>query len=537
MERQTISRERIVNRELNPLLQSLPAKFDQIYDYQIDPISDIVAAFDDGYKMVALEAPTGSGKTLIAEVVRRMIKTRAAYVCHNKELQEQFGREFPYSKVLYGRANYVPIKPGILEVTCDDCTYSEDTSCAYCPAHESCPYQVAKETAVHSPVPVLNSAYWLNETQGIKSRFRNTGLAVLDEADTLEQVLMNQVEVYISQRSQDKYRISPPSKLTVQTSYKSWVTHTLDKIAKPLEKLLFAEDLNKLREFKRLSNLNSNLSVMAEDLERELPWVYTGGAGSKRRTGETISFRPVQVDRFGAGRIWAKDKRFLLMAALLPDVTIQSLGWTGDYARVTMESQFHPKNRQVVVRPTANLSKRAVNERELTRLGDSVANAIQANPGVRVLIHSVSYRLRDDMYPYVHGCRRPTFTYREASGRTRAIQGFKRVPDSILLAPGLERGLDLPDDACRVQLILKVPYLNLGDKQIAERLYNTPNGKVWYNQHVATTILQMVGRGVRHSSDYCVAYILDAAFIKWYKEWGHLLPEWFKRSIRIEYDL
>jgi hypothetical protein len=27
--------------------------------------------------------------------------------------------------------------------------------------------------------------------------------------------------------------------------------------------------------------------------------------------------------------------------------------------------------------------------------------------------------------------------------------------------------------------------LSLGDKQVAERRYNTPDGPVWYNQHVA----------------------------------------------------
>src|SRR6266853_6542196 len=101
-------REKLVSRELNPLLTSLPPKFNEIHDNQVDAVADIVDGYEAGYKLVVLEAPTGSGKTLIAECVRRILKTRATYVCHNKELQAQFQRDFPYSKVLFGRANYLP---------------------------------------------------------------------------------------------------------------------------------------------------------------------------------------------------------------------------------------------------------------------------------------------------------------------------------------------------------------------------------------------------------------------------------------------
>ena len=208
----------LVNRDLNPLLASLPEKFASIHNHQIDAVVDVLEGFQAG-RLVVLEAPTGTGKTLVAEIVRRMLDTRAVYVCHNKELQDQFSRDYPYSKVLYGRANYLPNRADVL-ATCEDCVWTPKRPCNLCTSHKECPYQVAKREAVTCPIPVVNSAYWLNETQSDRSRLANTGLVVMDEADTLDGVLMNQVEVFISERAQKRYGINPPRYMT--KGYVDW---------------------------------------------------------------------------------------------------------------------------------------------------------------------------------------------------------------------------------------------------------------------------------------------------------------------------
>ena len=529
-------RERLVNRELNPLLTTLPDKFEEIHDYQVDAVSEIVERFESGDKLVVLEAPTGSGKTLIAECVRRLLRTRATYVCHNKELQAQFARDFTYSSVLYGRSNYEPAGyQGLDRVSCEDCTWTKETgTCGLCVERETCPYVVAKNRAIRSAVPVLNSAYWLSETLSERSRFANTGLCVLDEADTLDNVLMSQIEVYVSERSQKLYGIKPPPKLTKE--YEGWIAPTLRSLEKVITRLSNDDslDIRRARELRSVLGLHSSVSIMAQDLERQQPWVYTGGAGSERRRGDHLSFKPVKVDRFGASRIWSNDKRFLLMAAVVPDVTIVGLGWTDGYKRVSVDSQFHPKNRQVVVRPLATMTRKGMNDGELRALDGGVHDILERHAGDRILIHSVSYALRERMYANLRGSR-PIFTFDNARNRARAIEGFKSTPSSILLAPGLERGVDLPDDLCRAQVILKVPFLSIGDKQVAERKWKTTDGEVWYQQHVATTIVQMVGRGVRSKDDYCTTYVLDKTFVSWYKSWGHLFPAWFRKAIRIEY--
>jgi len=545
-----MSRKRLVSRDLNPTLLTLPY---EPYDYQADAIVDIVGAFDDGVKVVVLEAPTGSGKTLIAETVRRELETRACYVCHNKDLQTQFHGDFPYSKVLYGRDNYVPTDAPY-KTTCRDCTWNPSTEkCLVCATgRQFCPYQQAKAAAVRSPVPVLNSAYWLTETQNQRSRFARTGLVVFDEADTLEKVLMGQVEIFLSEATQLKYRIEPPKRLTikkgyrVEKSYGDWAGHALDMIAEPLERLqvlaLGGEFSNpeQSRELARLEQLQTSISQMQADIAEDIPWVYTGGAGSARRKGKELSFKPVKVDKFGQKRIWSKDKRFLLMSATIVSAgqTMADLGWDGDYRFITVESQFHPRNRQVVVKPVVDMSRKG-QETGGTRLRDraglTVSDIIDRHDGERGVIHSVSYDLAKLLLPFCEQSRPGhCYSYTSSRERAQAIAAFKARPASLLVAPSVERGVDLPGELCRFQIIAKVPYPNLGDLQVQERVYNTRDGNVWYNMQVARTIMQMVGRGVRRQDDYCTCYIIDSQFMKWYKEWGHLLPKWFKRGIRIE---
>jgi Rad3-related DNA helicase len=99
----------------------------------------------------------------------------------------------------------------------------------------------------------------------------------------------------------------------------------------------------------------------------------------------------------------------------------------------------------------------------------------------------------------------------------------------VLLAPSLERGVDLPKDQCGVIIIAKVPYPSIGDKQVNTRLYSTPNGQLWFQVQTVRAIVQSTGRGMRSADDFCISYILDKQFAKIPKE---LLPGYWKEAIR-----
>jgi Rad3-related DNA helicase len=125
---------------------------------------------------------------------------------------------------------------------------------------------------------------------------------------------------------------------------------------------------------------------------------------------------------------------------------------------------------------------------------------------------------------------RAILAYTNAQERDAAVEAFNRS-GGVLLAPSLDRGLDLPDDLCRVVVVAKVPFPALGDRQVSERL-RRPGGQMWYGVQVARSLVQMTGRGVRHEEDWATTFILDKQFVKYYRSTGRkLLPDWWIEAL------
>ena len=116
------------------------------------------------------------------------------------------------------------------------------------------------------------------------------------------------------------------------------------------------------------------------------------------------------------------------------------------------------------------------------------------------------------------------------TNKDAAISGYSTTPAAILIAPSLERGIDLPGDLCRVQILCKVPWKSM-DKQTTARLY-APGGRIWYAVGAIRTIVQSCGRAVRSEDDWAVSYIIDEQFVN--NLWGNyrrLFPSWFKEGL------
>jgi len=83
----------------------MPDKFTEFRDNQWDAIVEIMEHLEAGKKAVMLSAPTGSGKTILGETVRRLTAGTSVYCCTTKSLQDQIQREFSYAKTIKSRTN------------------------------------------------------------------------------------------------------------------------------------------------------------------------------------------------------------------------------------------------------------------------------------------------------------------------------------------------------------------------------------------------------------------------------------------------
>lgn len=529
------NRERLVNRTLNPLLAGLPDQFREYRPQQIEAVLEALAAFQRGASVVLLQAPTGSGKTLIAESVRLMLRARGVYMCSGKELQDQFARDFLYARVVKGRANYPTELRGpdfhphrwLGHISADDCTWDAELPvCALCTHKTRCPYEVAKKAAIESPLAVLNSSYFLTEANG-PGKFAGRDLVIADEADTLETTLMGWVSIEVTPRRMDRYGWSAP-KLTVEEDWLRWCEEKYEEI-KSMVRLLNPE--SETRELKYLRGLRQNLARIISDMKSgSSSWVYDG-------TRERVSFKPSRVVQYGGPNLWQHGSKWLLTSATIisADEMMFSLGGRSrTYESFSLSSSFPIANRKVIVRPVADMTRKREGKDD-GKLLAAIRNISLQHPSDRILVHSVSYALTDKIARTLRGLfpRRPILSYRSAAERAVSLADYKATPGAILCGPSLDRGVDLPGDLCRVQLICKVPFPNLGDKVVNARYHSGQEGKTWYTVQTVRTIVQMTGRGVRNEHDHCVSYILDSAFGSrlWSSGGRGLFPEWWKEAL------
>jgi ATP-dependent DNA helicase DinG len=521
----------------------LPDWVETIRPHQWDAVQEAVDGFRSGCEAVFIDAPTGSGKTLIGRMVSAILNTKSLYICSDKSLQDQFVRDFP-SAVLKGRANYEPVGwEG--EVNCGDCTLTsfEDDDCSWCEDARGCPYNVAKFSAMRHELAVLNTAYFMAEanTQG-KSAFGQgrRGLVIVDECDVMERELMGYVEAAIGDRRAKELGIGKPEFVTKDDSVKEWVSGVvMPKIGVALEA---AEDacadmddipprtkVRLIRKRNGLSRLHDSFKYVETGLG-DGGWVFDG-----YKTGGAV-FKPVRVNAYGKDVLWGHAPQWLMMSATIisADELADSLGLDGVYRTVTVPMTFPVENRRIHVAPIANMSAKTA-ETEWPKMATAIGRILERHPHDRILVHTVSYKLAEFLDAQL--LDRRVLTYRGAAERESVLAKFRNTDGAVLLAPSMDRGVDLRDDDCRVVVVAKLPFPYLGDKQVNARLYSEGGGR-WYAVQTVRSLVQMTGRGVRSKDDWCASYVLDSQFTKnlWAKN-KKLLPKWWTEALDWEFNV
>jgi Rad3-related DNA helicase len=99
---------------------------------------------------------------------------------------------------------------------------------------------------------------------------------------------------------------------------------------------------------------------------------------------------------------------------------------------------------------------------------------------------------------------------------------------TVLISPSMHTGVDLYDDLSRFQIIVKLPFLSLGDGRI--KIKSDLDGD-WYINQMFLTVLQSSGRSIRSENDWAETYILDASFKYFFDRYKKNLPKWFKDRV------
>lgn len=120
--------------------------------------------------------------------------------------------------------------------------------------------------------------------------------------------------------------------------------------------------------------------------------------------------------------------------------------------------------------------------------------------------------------------------YLTSKDKSDVIERFMHTKNKVLIGPTLIEGVDLPDDLCRLIIIVKMPYPNISSKVVKAKMNLFP---LWYSSTTSNLVIQNIGRGVRNENDWCTTFILDGCFQALFEQTAAQYPVELRNRIKV----
>ncbi len=494
-------------------------------------------------RVKVVKAKTGAGKSLIAMVCGVMAGD-LTYLVQSKFLQVQITNDFPEIVSVFGRANY----PCVADPSknCDQCLATKTNPCD---AKSKCLYAIAKNKALEASYRVFNFNYFVSEIT-YAGRFSGNPFTVVDEADSLESVLSGFVSLSFGERTLFQLGLEGgPKRKTAgsKDGLSSWrdfgqealqrSTSIATKLEKEIESMGDYDEEQKLRKMKELEHFThiiERCNIFLNNMNDQ--WLYEEVPRSGSRQGQII-FRPTWLSpELSEKFLFRHSDSFTLLSATFPPMPIlaKQLGLDiDDIDYYELPSTFDPELSPVHIWPVADVVSKKMDE-AVPKLISAIKKILEMHEGQRGILHTVSWKLCGQIMQGVDSPRLITHT---SENRQEVINEFMKGEDgryavgSILCSPSCERGVDLKEDLARFVIIIKCPYLYVGDKLVSARIYSGPLGRLWFQSEALSCVEQMSGRATRSETDTATTYVLDYQVEKLYCEKPSLFSQSFKDQI------
>lgn len=552
------------------LYNPLRCSFRNNQEEVIDKLADFME--DPSKRYFLCEAPTGSGKSLIALTLSRYLrfeKKKSCFITSSKNiLLDQYAKDYDkYISIMKGKSNYPCLALKNTNYEEAPCQSQNKFKCKF---NEACPYKCALKQALKDPIVFTNLYFLLLDIEYAK-RFGKRDLLIIDEAHSIESILIDYRTVSYTENNIKKVndilkRILEedflPYKLTRQyyageyemipaSELKDINIDNLDEVNGLLRKIhsfldtLFAsmygmdddlniEKLNKYeledyKQFVKDINYIKNFALRIENYfdnkdENEYICLPYFAKKSKKHTG--FELKPIDASGLAQKILHKIADKIIFMSATIgnKEMFCKNIGIDPlQTDSLSIESDFPIKNRPIY-RPYVGNYNIKTKDEYLKKAIPVIDKIIESHPNMKGVIHTSNYEDAD--YIYQHSKYIKRIMVHTPKDRNLIINSFLKSKDGILCSPSCYEGLDLKDDLARFQIIFKIPWGNLGDKLVKKRM---EKDKDWYINTTAIQFCQAVGRAIRSKNDWANTFVLDQSFERLRN--SKFLTDYIKKSI------
>ena len=553
-----ISKDKLERMLDEYVLRAFGKKF-EFRTQQKEVILDIVDAFFDGTcNLYLLDAPTGSGKSIIAMVVAGFLsefKMRGYILASDLMLQTQYERDFKRNNIQWGSIK------GVDNYTCS--VNSEKFSLGECKTKNvsyeeaeklscfnDCGYLYGRKVAIKSPVSLLNYSFWLIQRNYVEPKMAESGRGIpfpirdftlCDEAHKVSDIVQN----HFSPRLDDK-TLEKLEKLRniVEKNNLGKVRNTSSRLKIVVNNLFREEDPEKilgllkefetqLSDFVKAGNLikdhvanvykktvvpkdwrfSLSLGDWAKDMHCKFEdynhIIVNAGIDSmiKNRNGDSLTFNCLDESYMMDRHFHSQAGFKLLMTATMGDPAsfLKTIGAT-DARYFRMDSHFDYSESPIYFYPDKRMSM-AQRDKTIPWVANKVDKILSKHKDIPGIIHSGSYEISARIFESLSDeNRKRVLIYQGSQQKEEVLAKFLNEKNLILMGPSILEGLDLAADKSRLQIFVKVPFPSLADKFVAAKMNFQPD---WYSWKTITSILQGVGRSIRSKDDWAITYFLD----------------------------
>ena len=459
---------------------------------QVDALKWLSDNWND-YKFFAIQAPTGSGKSAISKAIMNEIGS-AAYLAPNNVLIEQMVSAYLGLNSLIGAEHY-------------RCKEDESVSCRerakmvkhYC---GDCEYRSAINRATEGEATAFNpmSYYYMRRREGwVKPK-----VIVIDEAHSFPECLKLLVSFELNY---EKYKWP---ETTNAVDLIKWAEGWL----KSCEKVLAVSDVKRysgvLRSYDHMHRLHNTLSKYQHEVS-----IYHKTNDKNERV---LVLEPLNIPTRFMADFLDVDKAVIL-SATLTHYSIEQIVGDSKFAYLELDSPIECDNRPVYHRPAAMTMSAETPINYLAALIKSIRKEFPGN-----CICHVTYAWAQALRPYFPDALIHTKTTKKSTLRKFKAEG------GLWIAAGCDEGIDLPDDVCRTNIILRLPRPNVGALSVAKRRA-LEGGQEWYDIQTLVKTIQQAGRSTRHEGDKSSIIICDPGFQYLIEKYKDQIPKSFLESI------
>ena len=467
----------------------------------------------DKYKYFLIEAPVGSGKSLLAMTIASAVNN-SHILTPRRGLQDQYRDEFPDIAVMKGRSNYpctytaapeverrvfelITKSENALHLTSRNC--GDSPPCANentrikCQSARECPFARVVALAQQHKTVVHNVFSFMYHAK-LGNKFEQRQSLIVDECHSLESAVRNMMT--------SSYRIKKlpiPDRMTLDEA-KGFIMKEYEAQRRSYSEMVDLRDA--------LEKLTGDLVIEATNTEvRFIPYSVAGYIKSFILDfGQKIIFM--------SGTIYGK-KDYCRSVGIPPEET----------AYISLPSDFPVGNRPVILRRSlATDNSFASWEENKPRVKENILKVLRIFPDVKGLIHTTSYSMMESL-----GDLDKRILTHDKNNLAEAIDIFTRSTEPlVLISPAISEGFDFKDDLARFQIILRIPYPSIGSPFVARK---AKEYYPWIQQQALITFGQQIGRIVRSNTDWGKTVLLDSRFERFIKTNKTVIPKWLMDSI------